>query len=661
MKKLTLILAVALLTLPAVALTPDQIAQQQLIIQQQQEQARQAEAARRELREAENVRDTREAADEEATPGEDSKSTGADGQTGADADCSRFGTIEVLGNKIYSNTRIRKITDRYINRCITRDNMTALQNDLTALYIDRKYTLARVYFDQRRSNLTLGDSDIVFIVEEGIINTIDFRDEYPPAPLRDSGATSSDEDQSSQSDAIPNGNAAATTIADEPIGWWSRWRNATKKYTAMPATAGEVFNLKDFEQALDQLNRLQSNNATMDIRPTAGLDAAGHSDIIIANKHNSRRTTFIGAGIDNTGNKSTGTTNWNVNLNQDNLLALNDNLYLKYSHDTDYAGGHHHNQSVYSALSIPFGYWTASASLSWSDYLSTVEGLYTSFHTSGDTLTQTYSLDRVLYRSAKYRTQLGAAFQLRDTENWIRDMKSITGSRRASNINVFWNNTIYHPWGILIVKPSYQRGLNLFGSRKDPSDIWPTEPHLQYDMAKLYIYSSMKFDIGVPLTWNLTADGQYSFQNLYGTDQLSLGGEYTVRGFRDSTISGDYGFYVRNDFRVPLGNLIPSFITDTRPFQWFGNWSLGSALDRTSIAVFGDYGQVYNAYKIMPDPYHSNKGEMAGVGAGLYYSGKYLNWSLMYSQGLMSPEYLQTRDGIPEEERSIYWRITANF
>ncbi|MDR0741429.1 MAG: hypothetical protein LBF28_01500 [Rickettsiales bacterium] len=109
-----------------------------------------------------------------------------------------------MGSKIYPNTRIHKVTDGYIGRCITRDNMTALQNDLTALYIDRKYALARVYFDQKRSKLTNGDSDVVFIVEEGMMNKVEFRDEYDGEEYQ------------------------------EPVGWWLKWRNAAKKYTDVP-------------------------------------------------------------------------------------------------------------------------------------------------------------------------------------------------------------------------------------------------------------------------------------------------------------------------------------------------------------------------------------------------------------------------------------------
>jgi hemolysin activation/secretion protein len=607
---------------PVFALTPDQIAQQQLVILQQQEQARQAESAARELREAERIRKSRPK-DKDADTVKKSTTLGK---------CPKIETITVLGNTIFSNKRIAQITNPYIGDCITRDNMNQLQNDLMAVYIDHKYTLARVYFDKNRSRLALGPSDIVFIIEEGIVNKTEYTETIDGKPLH-----------------------------SEPLSGWQKFRIKTKTVTAVPGVIGKVFNMKDFEQGLDQINRLQSNNATMDIRPSSGLNAAGYSDIVMLNKRPSERTTFYGIGLDNGGNKNVGENNLNINLNQDNLLALNDNIYIKYTTDTDFQRDHHYSQSIYSSLSIPYGYWTFNTSLSWSDYKTTVDGLNTSFHTLGDTLTNTFSLDRVLYRSARYRTNLGTTLQLRDTENWIQDIKSVTGSRKSSNVNIFWNNTIYHQYGTLIIKPSYQRGLDWFGSQHDKSDIYDTEPHLQYNMLKMYLYSSIKFDTSVPITWILTADGQYSFQNLYGVDQQSLGGEYTIRGFHDSTISGDNGFYVRNDIRVPIWNILPDFMTKLEFMDANDNWSLNNALKRTQISLFGDYGYVQNRYKITPDPYNSNHGSMAGVGTGLNYTGKYLNWSLMYARTLDAPDYLQTRDGIKKEEQSIYWHITANY
>ena len=622
MKRLSTISLIALFTTPALALTPEQIAQQQLVIQQQQEQALQNERNQQQVIEAERVRESQEKAEKS-----DKSALGA----GTDTDeCPRFNRVIVYGNKKFSDRRIAKITDSYICRCVNRANMENIQKELTDLYIDRKYTLARVYFDQRNSKLTKTDCDIIFIIEEGSVKSVKLQDIYNGEPY-------------------------------EPESKFAKFRQWTKAQVAVPGTVDKIFKIKDFEQGLDQINRLQSNNATIDLRPVAELDMAGYSDVVFLNNHDSHRTTFLGAGFDNSGNKSVGENNLNISLNQDNLLALQDNIYLKYTHDTDFAGHHHHSQSLYSAITIPYGYWTLGYNLSYSDYRTTVDGLYTSFQTHGDTLTQGLSLERVIYRSARYRTNLGAVLQTRSTENWVRDMRSITGSRRSSNVNIFWNNTIYHPMGTIIVKPSYQRGLDWLWARRDADDIFDTEPHLQYDMLKLYLYSNMKFNLGLPFNWILTADGQYSFQNLYGNDQFSIGGEWTVRGYRDNVISGDRGFYVRNELRTELDRLMPSTLTDMAFMNAGGKWSANSALGRTQLGIFGDYGYVKNAHRITPDPYDSNSGAMAGIGAGLYYYGRYLNWSLAYSHGLTSPKYLQTRDGMDKEEHSIYWRIGANY
>ncbi len=622
MKYISTIFLITLFTTPALALTPEQIAQQQLVIQQQQEQALQNERNQQQLLEAQRIQESRDKAEKSDTSALDSATDSEH--------CPRFNKVIVYGNKRFSDRRIAKITDSYIGRCVNRVNMENIQKELTDLYIDRKYTLARVYFDQRNSKLTQTDCDIIFIIEEGLVKSVQIQDIYDGEVY-------------------------------EPKSKFAKFRQWTKTQVAVPGTVGRIFKIKDFEQELDQINRLQSNNATIDLRPVAELDMAGYSDVVFLNRHKSHRTTFFGAGVDNSGNKSVGENNLNISLNQDNLLALQDNIYLKYTHDTDFAGHHHHSQSLYSAISIPYGYWTLGYNLSYSDYRTTVDGLYTSFQTHGDTLTQGLSLERVLYRSASYRTNLGAVLQTRSTENWVRDMRSITGSRRSSNVNIFWNNTIYHPMGLIIVKPSYQRGLDWLWARRDADDIFDTEPHLQYEMLKLYLYSNLKFNLGLPFSWVMTADGQYSFDNLYGNDQFSIGGEWTVRGFRDNVISGDSGFYVRNELRTPLVGLIPGAITRQKFMNWGNDWSLNKSLPKTQIGIFADYGYVANTHKITPDPYDSQKGSMAGIGAGLYYSGDIFNWSLAYSWGLSSPKYLRTRDGQEKEEHSIYWRIGINY
>ena len=679
-----------------------------------------------------------------------------------------------------------------------------------------------------------------------------------------------------------------------------KYKMKSQAFFAFPFLENDVFNLRDYEQGLDQINRLQSNNTTMDIKAvdSENLKEIGYSDIIIKNNnYNNPNNPAVlsnlfpisfSFGADNSGNKSTGERTAYVGTNIDNLLSINDNIYLKYTQDLDWENNKRYNKALYSNISIPFGYWTLTSTLNYSKYLTTVNGYNTTFHTSGNTLTQTYNLDRVMFRRQMFKINAGTELTIRDTESFIRNIKSKTGSRTSTNMNFYINNTIYTKLGTIIIKPSYQKGLEWFNAKKDDSDDEPlkTTPRNQYDLIKLYLYyntrinlplftktqvidsntgqpvlvedkkcllqsqkeilqpqkeilqpqiqanqlnsqgsilndinrtdlpninsqenivsninrtelssvlssvidsklnqpnkeenqfnnnlnqpnDSLKLSTGntlnqsinnmiqssnsnikdnkipnnnessisnktltetnsnnkknncsekiplkvrnkIPLNYTLTFNTQYSWNTLYGTDQFSIGGEYTVRGFRESTISGDNGYNIRNDIKVNLLDLVPNYIVNTKLMNW-GNGinskannddangnnvtnnndtannndktknnntnnsrnntnnktydlSINSALSRTYLNIFYDYGFVRDKYEDSSDiKYNSKNGYMSGTGISLSYYGKYLDWSLTYAKALHSPTYLQTRDDLKKEESALYWRVGGKF
>ncbi|MDR1691357.1 MAG: hypothetical protein LBR35_00760, partial [Rickettsiales bacterium] len=603
----------------------------------------QQELQRQEIKEAERVRKSREEQGA-MTGGKDDKMFGVDDESST---CPRFNIIEIIGNKVYSKKYLaRKITNKYIGNCINKKNLATIQNEIMTLYIENGYTLARVYFDMKKTRINDKENTFVIVIEEGKVNTIKIQDETEgkkPKSISDNRGT----------------------------------------FFAFPFAKNGIFNLKDFEQGLDQINRLQSNDAIMDIRPSKGNDKDGYSDIEIINKRKSFRTTFLDLSFDNAGNKNVGENNVNISVNQDNLLGIYDNIYIKYTNDLEFDTARLYNRSLYSNFSLPFGYWTLSASVTYSEYKTTVEGYYTSFNTNGNTFTQLYSLDRVMYRTGRFKTNLGAALEIRDTESYIRDVKSLAGSRKSSNVNIYLNNTLYTSLGTIIVKPSYQRGLALFGAKEDASDLMDIEPRLQYDLFKLYAYFNTRINMPLltksegqnskgevvklrnklPLNYTLTIDSQYSLNTLYGTNQFSTGGLYTVRGFKESTISGDNGYYIRNDLKANLQHLFPRTILQKDFMNKGSSWldSPNTMLAKTHLSVFYDFGYIENKHDILPDTYNANKGYMAGAGVALNYYGKYFTWSLTYAKALHSPTYLQSRDGVEKEDHNIYWRISANW
>ncbi|MFZ5279895.1 ShlB/FhaC/HecB family hemolysin secretion/activation protein, partial [Enterobacter roggenkampii] len=55
--------------------------------------------------------------------------------------------------------------------------------------------------------------------------------------------------------------------------------------------------------------------------------------------------------------------------------------------------------------------------------------------------------------------------------------------------------------------------------------------------------------------WLTSAYGQWSPDRLYGSERLTLGGESSVRGFKEQYLSGDNGGYWRNELGYSLFTL----------------------------------------------------------------------------------------------------------
>lgn len=769
---LTLFVIVLSTTSPAYAITPQeqQLLNQQLILQQQQEQRRQQEQNRLQIDDIENIRRTRVGSDGiESIDGNDGVGGGTNGNgaggSSSTSNCIKFNRIELIGNTIYSTKYLqRKVLNKYIDKCINKKNIDDITNSLMKIYIDDGYATTRVYFDIGKLK---SENIFIFVIDEGKVNDIILNNIYPEKKnkkklnkkeesKKESKNTENkkDKDKKKEKDkkiektednnknkdtnkTETNKNGEKEEIKDKEekeekgkekpnkeqnkpkedktsfLDEYKSFRLKGQTFFAFPLLKGKTFNLKDFEQGLDQLNRLQSNNATLDIK-AANNKGGSYSDIIINNYKS--RATYLNFGIDNSGNKSTGERLANISISQDNLISIDDNIYLKYTQDIDTENNKRYNKSFYGNVSVPLGYWTFNTSINYSKYLTTINGYYTSFHTSGNTLTNNYNIDRVLFRRQLFKINAGTNLTVRDTESYIRNLKSITGSRKSSNINLYINNIIYTRLGTIVLKPSYQKGLKIFGSKEDAKGLMDIEPRLQYDMLKLYAYYNTRINLPlftktqvknpdgsdvmkeikkkvkdkttgeesevteqipykvrnkINLNYTLTFDSQYSWDTLYGTDQFSIGGEYTVRGFREGTISGDNGYYIRNDLSINLQQLFPRFILNSKIMNYGSNTnikgknlrlSINDFLSKAYISIFYDYGYVRDKYSDDSDTiYNSQSGYMAGTGIALNYYGQYLNWSLTYAKALHAPNYLQSRDGIKKEGHSLYWRVGGRF
>ncbi|WP_109450330.1 ShlB/FhaC/HecB family hemolysin secretion/activation protein [Azospirillum sp. TSH64] len=123
-----------------------------------------------------------------------------------------------------------------------------------------------------------------------------------------------------------------------------------------------------------------------------------------------------------------------------------------------------------------------------------------------------------------------------------------------------------------------------------------------------YSYARLGVDrltrLPADLSWLVRGQAQLSSGNLLPSEQLSLGGNASVRGYAESEVLGDQGLLLSTELRSP----------ETSLAQLFGERDLGDSLQGL---VFADYGVASQRHRQAGDDRHT---VVLGVGPGLRYS-----------------------------------------
>ncbi|KXV03463.1 hypothetical protein CR51_17330 [Caballeronia megalochromosomata] len=340
----------------------------------------------------------------------------------------------------------------------------------------------------------------------------------------------------------------------EPLSWGT-WK------TAFPTGPGDVLDLRDLEQGLEQMKRVSSQDVGMKIEP---IDIPGESDVVLTLRR--AKPWSLVALIDNSGSRATGKLQGNLSLGIDNPLGLNDIFTVGANQDLEFGdkglGSHGFNVSY----SVPWGYWTATPFGNTNTYYQQIAGVNQTFVSSGNSQTAGFKLARVLRRSqsdvfggyVQLSKRFGASF-IDDTEIELQHRNNTFLELGLTDRHYFGNAQFD---GTL----AYRKGIGAFGATPDPSlppdpDIAPTPatkpsgPTYRFSMAVLDMNLSVPFAVATqPLRYVTTFHGQYTNDTLYYIDDLTIGSRYTVRGFDgEQMLAAERGFYWRNELQAPIG------------------------------------------------------------------------------------------------------------
>ncbi|KUZ75716.1 ShlB/FhaC/HecB family hemolysin secretion/activation protein [Burkholderia ubonensis] len=365
--------------------------------------------------------------------------------------------------------------------------------------------------------------------------------------------------------------------------------------TAFPTGDGEVLNLRDLEQGLEQMKRVSSQDVTMQIVPG---ELPGESDVVLDVKRGKPWT--VVASIDNSGTRATGKLQGNLSVGIDNPLGLNDTFNVGVSQDLEFGDKRlgSHGWNVF--YSIPWGYWTATLSAYTNTYYQQIAGVSQTFVASGNSKTVDFKLARVLARSQN--DVLGGYFRLsrRFGKSFIEDTEISQQRRNNTIIEIGLTDRHYFDGAQFDGSLAYRQGVGEFGAQADTMAAGGG-PTYRFKMAVLDANLSVPFAIGKqPFRYVGTFRGQSTGNTLPYIDDLTIGSRYTVRGFDGETmLAAARGFYWRNELQMSIGQTGQAVYAGLDYGRVWGPQPIalvGTQLAGAVIGVKGSVGTRFGAY-----------------------------------------------------------------
>jgi hemolysin activation/secretion protein len=532
--------------------------------------------------------------------------------------CFKLKSVTYINFTILLPRHERKLSKPFINKCITPNLLTNITRNVTNFYINKGYVTTRAFVNPQ--NIKTGGLEV--IIMEGKLEKIEF-DYDVNQEFEGLGSDNNPSYESERKTERPT----KTTLHN--------LSSKSQILTSFGLLEGKILNIRDIEQGLDQLNRLSSNNAVMKIVPS---QKQGYSKIIIS-KNKKSRITRARLSANNSGQEQTGLYNGKIILEQDNLLKVNDSIYAMYTKNLS-SNDSRDSKSFYGSIDIPFGYWNFSTSYIGSSYLNTVQGTNQTIVTTGKSNFKTFKLQRKIFRNKRNKIGLFTSLNLKDTKSFIEDVINDTGSRKLSIMSTGLTHSISSAKiGYINYTLSHVFGITDFGAKEDTGIQDDFIPQAQYKKYTLDVSYYKPFKIKAQnISFQSYFSGQYSEDPLFSSEQIIIGDQYSVRGFRAKSSLGDSGFYIQNNLNYSL----PPFIKN--------KLNITNALQKTELFLGYDYG--YVKQKGGADAsYGEGKGILQGFATGLRFKGKYLQFDVTYAKTLRTESY------IPEGSE-IYANIT---
>jgi hemolysin activation/secretion protein len=449
-------------------------------------------------------------------------------------------SIEVTGNTVLDEADIAAITSPLEGKTVTVAELTQAANAITQLYFARGYITSRAVLPEQ----TIADGTVRIEISEG-------------------------------------------SLEDIQVEGLSRLRSRyitsrLQRGTSTPLNANsleEQLRLLSFDPLLENISgRLQPG------------ETAGES--VLSVEVEEADSWRVGASVDNYASPSLGSERLGVSLAYQNLSGWGDTLSTSYYRST--TGG----SNVWDlGYRLPVNALDGALSLRVSmDDFEVTQGVLTGL-SSGESERYEISFRQPLIRSLREEFALSLGFSYRDGDTFL-EATPISNARADSNrTSVFKFGQDYtrrDPQGVWSVRSQFNLGTGLFDATNQAGDV--VDGQFFSWLGQVQRVQSLGRD-------NLllvSGDVQLASGGLLSSEQFSIGGGQSLRGYRQNVRSGDNGFRFSIEDRIVLDR------------------DAESGANVIQLAPFFDVGAIWNAGD-NPTPL-GNQNFLAGAGLGFLYN-----------------------------------------
>ncbi|MFP1909049.1 ShlB/FhaC/HecB family hemolysin secretion/activation protein [Lonsdalea quercina] len=329
-------------------------------------------------------------------------------------------------------------------------------------------------------------------------------------------------------------------ISDIRFGQPTSWRG--RLWNAIPASRGDILNLRDVEQGLENLKRVSSATADIEIVPG---EQEGASDLRV--NWQEKRPVRLSLGLDDSGSESTGRYLGTATLAIDAPFAQNDLFYANIGRDM-FAQGPYGNRSNTLNYFFPVGYWAFSANYSDYTYHQNIPNANEVLSYNGKSDNVVVTVSRLLFRNQSHKTTLNMRTYRKHATNSVNGIEIEQQRRRTAGWELGVNQRSYFGDTTVDANVSWRRGTGAFGATRAPEEATHSgSARTGVLLGDVSIHQPFTF-VDQSLRYSTTLRGQWSANALTPQERLAIAGRYTVRGFDgEQMLSGERGIVWRNE------------------------------------------------------------------------------------------------------------------